>query len=286
MARPSQLAAVTLVYGFGVAIALARGFPPAWDALLWGYAALMPVAASIHYANEYADLETDRLTERTPFSGGSGALPKTDLPRRVALVAAWGGLVVGGGIALSGFASGILPSVAGGVLLLGAFFGWMYSLRPMALAWRGWGELDNAALGGVLLPVYGYVVLSGRVDVSAVLAVTPFALLVFANLLATTWPDRKADAAVGKFTLATRWPIQRLRFLYWATAAGAFVLLPLLVDWVLPEVVAWACLLAVPMVMWGAAAYTRVHSPFPTVAAMIVMLFAHALAWLAVLGLS
>ena len=38
------------------------------------------------------------------------------------------------------------------VLSLGAFFGWMYSVRPFALAWHGWGEVDNAALGGVLLP--------------------------------------------------------------------------------------------------------------------------------------
>ncbi len=30
--------------------------------------------AAVHLANEAADDETDRLTPRTPFSGGSGAL--------------------------------------------------------------------------------------------------------------------------------------------------------------------------------------------------------------------
>ena len=278
MSRPSQLLAVTLVYAFGLVLGMANGFNLKPVTALWGYLALIPVSASIHFINEYADHETDTLTERTPFSGGSGALQKYGLDRQVARMAAWISLGAGAPLAILGYAQGLTVGALL-VLALGAFFGWMYSVRPLALAWNGLGEIDNAALGGVLLPIYGYVVLAGRLDLSALLAVTPFGLMVFINLLATTWPDRDADRAVGKFTLATHWSARRLRFLYWATAAATFILLPLLTDWILPPIVMWACLLTIPVVVWGATAYTRQHSPLPTVAAMIVMLATHLVAW-------
>ncbi|MFT4945878.1 MAG: 4-hydroxybenzoate polyprenyltransferase [Natronomonas sp.] len=70
--RPAQLALVVGVYLFGAKIALAGGATLSWSALLAGCCALLPLAASTHYANEYADYETDALTERTPFSGGAG----------------------------------------------------------------------------------------------------------------------------------------------------------------------------------------------------------------------
>lgn len=284
MTRPAQLVAVTLVYAFGAVIAAGGGHPLPWEALLWGWAALMPVSASIHLANEYADYETDRLADRTPFSGGSGAFVRFGAPRDLALRGAWTTLLVGALVAAAAAARGLLGAPALAVLGAGAFFGWMYSLQPLALAWKGWGELDNAALGGILLPVYSYTLITRHVELQALLAVLPFGMLVFINLLATTWPDRKADAAVGKFTLATRLPPHSLRLMYWAVAAGGFILLPLLADWVLPPVVVWTCLLTVPVVLWGAVAYTRRHSPLPTVAAMIVMLITHGLAWFASIG--
>ncbi len=159
----------------------------------------------------------------------------------------------------------------------------MYSLPPLALAWRGWGELDNAALGGVLMPVYGYAVLAGLVDLRAVLAVLPFGLLVFTNLLATTWPDRTADAQVGKFTLATRWPSRRLQVIFWIAGMSAFILIYLLLGWVLPPVVVWMSLIAFPFIIWGGMTYTRQRSPFPTVAAMVVLLGVQMIGWLFVI---
>lgn len=64
-------------------------------------------------------------------------------------------------------------------------FGWAYSLPPLALAWRELGELDNAALGGLVLPLYGFAVASGRVSFDPILACVPFVALVFANMLET-----------------------------------------------------------------------------------------------------
>ncbi|MEA5387801.1 hypothetical protein VB779_12690 [Haloarculaceae archaeon H-GB11] len=46
------------------------------------------------------------------------------------------------------------------------------------------GELDNAALGGLVLPVYGASVLDDPLLTTA-LAVVPFFLVVLLNLIAT-----------------------------------------------------------------------------------------------------
>lgn len=80
MSRPAQLLLIALVYALGVAIAFAEGVALDVTELVVGLVALLPVAASVHYVNEYADYWSDRLTSRTPFSGGSGALAQTGLP--------------------------------------------------------------------------------------------------------------------------------------------------------------------------------------------------------------
>jgi len=74
----------------------------------------------------------------------------------------------------------------------------------LKLAWNGWGALDNALVGGILLPLYGYGVGTGAMDGWVAGACLPFTGLTLVNLLATTWANRTADATVGNFALATR----------------------------------------------------------------------------------
>jgi 1,4-dihydroxy-2-naphthoate polyprenyltransferase len=279
MSRPAQLLAITLVYSFGCLLARANGveFNSSYSAA--SFLALIPVSISIHYANEYADYETDRLTVRTPFSGGSGALPESGYPRQIALIGAWITLILGSVLAITGWSLGRIPSISLFILFLGAFCGWMYSLRPLALAWNGWGELTNALLGGVLLPLYAFTAYTGWVDWKAVITFLPFGMLVFINLLATTWPDREADAMVGKRTLAIRWPVARLRIVYLMIAMGAILMMLLLRNVVYPDQVVVSSILVVPVLIWSTLAYTRQHSPFPTVAAMVYFLLVQLAAW-------
>lgn len=280
MARPAQLLLVLSVYAFGNVLARALG--PSIDvrAAVAGAFPLLFVAASIHYANEYADYETDALTTRTPFSGGSGALQATGLPRRLAMVAAVGSLVVG--LVVGVVALPVVSSVAVVLLGTGAVLGWQYSVPPLAFAWNGWGELDNAFLGGVLLPTYGYAVHAHDVPLVVPIACVPFATVVFLNLLATTWPDRTADAAVDKRTLATRWSPSRLRALY-AGGAGIALLSPVvLAGTSLPARTAWTSVVLLPVLVWGGCRYTRIRSPLPTVVAMVVALVAHTLVWVSI----
>jgi len=280
MTRPDQLLLVLFVYSLGIARAAAAGVPTPRATVVWGALALLPAAASVHVANEYADYETDALTERTPFSGGSGALVRTGLPRSLALRAAVGALalaVVATGVAV---AVGPLGTAAVGTLAVIVAFGWQYSLPPLALAWNGVGELDNAALGGVVLPAYGVAVAADGLTVPGVLPFLPIGAVVVANLLATTWPDREADAAVGKETLATRWPPDRLRIAHRLSLVVGFVgLAALTAVGRVPTVGGVATLAAVPFALWAALRYTRDESPFPTVATMLAFIGAQFVGW-------
>jgi len=285
-ARPSQVLLVALVYGLGVGIATNgpplsggrwRGVEATAPSLLAGLAALVPVTVAIHYANEYADAETDARTTRTPFSGGSGALERTGLPRRF-LGRATVGALLASALAVGGLLT-VGDTTPVTVLTVILVVGLAYSLPPIALIRRGVGELVNAVLGGVLLPLYGVSVVAG-VRPAAALVTLPFALLVGCNLCATHWPDREADATVGKRTLAVRLSPRVLRRLYVALAVTAgLTVAALWLATLLPTSVALSHLAAGPFLVWGGYTLTRQRSPFPSVAAMVVTAVTTTVAW-------
>jgi 1,4-dihydroxy-2-naphthoate octaprenyltransferase len=283
MSRPAQLLLLSGVYIFGSIIALALGTPFNMAAFIIGLLVFIPTSASIHYANEYADFDTDARTERTPYSGGSGALSDSGMPRRTALIAAWASLLLASVLAAISWKMDFLPPLALVILGLGVLGGWMYSLPPLALAWHGWGEVTNAFLGGMLVPVYAYSVQTGMVSREIVLASLPFCLLVFNNLLATQWPDRQADAAVGKRTLVTRWSAQHLSWIYFAVASIAYLSLLLYQGSIFPSPVVWSSFLVLPVVIWGGLDFIHGRSPFSSVAAMVFLLIVQTAAWWATL---
>jgi 1,4-dihydroxy-2-naphthoate octaprenyltransferase len=307
MARLDQLALVCVVYAMGVLLGLDGTAPAASVAgggetgpvtaagdgtpigpttpvpstpegnVLPGLAALLAVALPVHYANEYADYETDALTNRTEFSGGSGALHATGLDRAFAGFALVGAAVVAA-VALLAAAVVGLPVTALALLVVILVAGVAYSLGPR-LAWRGFGELTNALLGGLALPLYGVAVTGSPVNAVDLATFLPFTAVVFANLLATQWPDRRADAHVGKRTLAVSQDVRTLRGLYGTAATlGVGGLLVLAgVDLVPLALLAFATPTAVLLVL-GARRYGRVESPAVTVYAMVALAFAYVLA--------
>ena len=277
MARPNQILLIAFVFSWGILMALVRG--SVWSSLstLLGLGAAILVSVSIHFVNEYADYETDKLTKRTPYSGGSGALQDSGLDKNLALRGAIMAMILSFTIAITGFLMGHLSWQVLTILGLAAFFGWEYSLNPLKLAWRGWGEIDNALLGAWLLPICGYTVIHHRVDVFIMAAAAPFAMLAFVNLLATHWADRDADRAVGKFTLVTKLSIPQLRILYLLMMLGAYT-------WVYwysqyPPLVKLSSLIVVPLSAWGFVSFTKQHNPAPSVFAMVAFLLAQIISW-------
>ena len=193
------------------------------------------------------------------FSGGSGAIERSGLSPRVPLVLA---LVLASAIAIVVSVLVAVGAVAfgSGLLLLGGLGGGLvYSLPPIAAARRGLGEPFNAILGG-FLPLLGVAALSSTIALRDVLAFLPFALVVFASVLATAWPDRLADAATGKAMMQVRLrppTLRRIALTNFITfvAATAVSAITGSMPWAL------AGLVVVPLMLIGLRLYTRVTSP-------------------------
>jgi 1,4-dihydroxy-2-naphthoate octaprenyltransferase len=192
---------------------------------------------------------TDRINgERIfPYTGGSrfiqnGVMSVHEMTVwgvTLLVIAALPGLVL---IALRGPAV-LLFGMAGVVL------GILYSLPRVQLAAQGIGEAVIAVAFGVL-PVTGAAWLqSARLDLPVVLISVPVSMWVAAILLMNEVPDRKADAVVGKRTLAVRLGAEGTRSLYLGlqlTACVAFVLAGTLalVPW-------WIAILVLLLLPWA-----------------------------------
>ena len=268
MARPSQLLLVMVVYVSGVLLSMWRGGATSVADVVVGAALLVPAAVAVHWANEGADAATDAMTDRTRFSGGSGALARSrfepaSLLRWAQLLAAAVAIV-----AVLLVIAALLPTAGGLLLVIGLAGGLAYSVPPVSLMRRGFGEPFNALLGALILPLFGVAAAQGYVEPLDVVAFLPFTFITTCSVMATAWPDRVADGATGKDTLQVRLDPSRLRTIYGLTALAwaGMVLVVMALD---AAPFPLAPLGVLPFVWIGWTWYTRRTSPWPSVAAMV-----------------
>jgi len=151
---------------------------------------------SVNAFNEFFDFKSglDMQTRRTPFSGGSGALPERPESERSALATAWISFLV---TALIGvyfvFARGLLLLPVGviGLFLLIAYTVWLTKNPILCLIAPGLGF-------GVIMVMGTHFSLTGEYSWTALIAsLVPF-FLVSNLLLINQFPDVKADEDVGR----------------------------------------------------------------------------------------
>ena len=223
LARPPFLIGGFAGFGLGAAVAHFDGHPlDAW-AYVWGQTLVTAFHLMVHFANDYYDQETDALTVRTAWSGGSGVLPAGELSPAVALIAALA-------CAAIGVVATIHAALTGATLLAGvgvaiAALAWSYSAPPMRLLARGLGELDTLAVVAVLVPLAGYVSFAHALAPHAFVACLPGACAMFAMMLSVELPDARADTATGKRNLVVRWGAKRAVAVARACAVSAVVAL-------------------------------------------------------------
>jgi 1,4-dihydroxy-2-naphthoate polyprenyltransferase len=154
----------------------------------------------IVFANDYADMETDRQnTTYNIFSGGSRVLVDGDLmpPQLKKASVYMACLCIFCGIILTilyqrTFA---IPIV---IIALGLL--WLYSYPPAKISYRGAGEILQMLGVGFILPLFGYYAQSGT------FSDFPFRLLLvilptqLACAMATSLPDEPSDRLAGKHT--------------------------------------------------------------------------------------
>ncbi len=264
LARPPFLIGGFTGYALGAAVARFDGHPLAWPAYLWGQLLVTSFHLMVHFANDYFDQETDALTTRTMWSGGSGVLPAGDLPPWVALAAALA-------CAASGIVATIHAALAGDLLVAAigvaiAVLAWSYSAPPVRLLARGLGELDTIAVVAFLVPLAGYATFARTLAPHALLAALPGACAMFAMMLCVEIPDAGADRATRKRNLVVRWGVANAAVAA-RTFASAAVLVLLEVGSAGFGAPPWAFLAALPVALVAAAfALPRASLPFLGVA--------------------
>lgn len=154
----------------------------------------------IVYANDYADVETDRDNQTaTMFSGGSRVLVDGGLTReelgRGAWVMALLCAIIGAVIAFGFGAWPVLPLVLLGLGLL-----WAYSYPPIELSYRGGGEvLQMLGVGGVL-PLIGFCAQAGTLSGFPWVLFAATLPLSLATAMCTALPDEPSDRRADKRT--------------------------------------------------------------------------------------
>lgn len=143
LSRPDQVLLILAVFAAGW-VSGVRGDPagtsaPAIVVLLIGFV-VGAVAISVHAVNEYADVETDAMTERTRFSGGSGALAAHGLTSGFALHIAVGAGAVAVAVTATAWVTGLVPGLVAAMLAGGLAGGWAYSVGPYPFSRHGWAR--------------------------------------------------------------------------------------------------------------------------------------------------
>jgi 1,4-dihydroxy-2-naphthoate octaprenyltransferase len=207
----------------GTAIAAYETRSIDWTAYALAQFAITAAHLMTQFANDYYDRESDALTTRTPFSGGSGVLMEGSLAPDVAIRAALACMALStcGIVAL--FATGrSLAAIIGVAMIAGA---WAYSAPPTRLLARGLGELDTVFVVAILVPLCAYAAQSHALDWRALASTLPGAAAMFVMMLCVQLPDRAADAATGKRNLVVRLGARRIAELATVGVCAFFVAL-------------------------------------------------------------
>lgn len=163
-----------------------------WPRSLLAAAGLMAMHVAVNALNEASDFESgiDLVTARTPFSGGSGAIPGQLITARAARRFGWAAVLVGvavGGWFLANDGAALAPILLAGLVLVAGY--------STGFARMGIGELA-AGLGLGFLPVLGAAIAQGAPASDAAWAAAfPAFFLTFNLLLLNEFPDEAADRA-------------------------------------------------------------------------------------------
>ncbi|MBW8466764.1 MAG: NAD(P)H-dependent oxidoreductase [Thiobacillus sp.] len=193
-----------IAYTVGALLA-AAGAPLAMTPYLLGYLTLFLLEAATVFLNDWFDFESDRINLLGgPFTGGSrvlvdGLLDRAAMRKGIALAL----LGAAGSIAVL---IAVAPAASAGstaaIYAIFALLALAYTVPPLKLSHRGFGELDVALTHSAGAIMAGFVVQGGHwADSTPWLLALPLGLAVLPSILLAGCPDRTADQAVGKRTL-------------------------------------------------------------------------------------
>lgn len=238
------------MYGLGVGIARFLGANVNLTWYLLGQAWITLLQLSTHYLNEYFDSPGDlNNRNRTPFSGGSGAIGPGKLLRSTALYAGIACLAILASTTV--LLIRYVPLQPATVLLmvlifLGAFF---YAVPPVQLESSGYGELTSSILVANLVPAFAILIQTGDLHRLLAMSTFPLSLLHLAMLIALELPDYATDLKFEKNTLLVRIGWETGMRMHNLLVLGAYLLLGLAALFGLPSAIALPAFLSLPLGM-------------------------------------
>jgi 1,4-dihydroxy-2-naphthoate octaprenyltransferase len=221
--RPSFLVLAPATVLLGVGTAVLAGAAIAWQQLAAVLIGALAAHIAVNTLNEYQDFHSglDAVTERTPFSGGSGALPAQPEAAR--------------GVLLTALAA------IGVTVLVGLYLAWLHGPAIIAIGLAGlaiiisytkwlnrrpWLCLLAPGLGfGPLMVIGSHIALGGEFGWPPLLAGGISLCLVSNLLLLNQYPDMAADRSVGRHTFPIAYGIARSNTAYAVLLGTATLLL-------------------------------------------------------------
>ena len=228
---------------------------------------------AVNALNEYQDFVSglDMLTVKTPFSGGSGALPDNPDAAQYVLFTALTALVISSGAGLFLILQQGMPLMLLGVLgviIVLAYTRWINRMPWLCLIAPGMGF-------GLLMVMGSYLALTGNIDARVVgLSLVPF-FLVNNLLLLNQYPDIEADKAVGRNHFPIYFGIEMSNKMYLIFLLSTFAVIAYLIlnHWL--SHFAWLVLLPGLMgvyVYMGTVKYGEKIGAYPHILAVNVMM--------------
>ena len=246
--RPLFLFGAALMYSLGGGIAHYLGTPVNWNIYLLGQLWVTTLQLATHYLNEYYDAPLDAENpNRTPFSGGSGAVGVGKLSRNTMLLSAVACLTVTAALTVLLLRDAKPSSGTILIMVLSFLEAFFYSVPPVRLAASGYGELTTSILVAIFLPVFALLLQTGELHRLVAMSTFPLMAIHLAMMLTFELPDYAWDVKTGKRTLFVRMGWRNGMTLHNILILSAYFLLVLAVSLGMPYLIALPAFLTFPL---------------------------------------
>ncbi len=248
LSRPLFLLGGALGYGLGAGIARYLGTPIDWTLYIIGQAYVTTMQLSAQYLNEYFDAPADQKNpNRTPFSGGSGAVGEGKLSQETVMWAALTTLTVLASLTVVLISVVQLTPLLVTLVVLAFAGSFFYSTPPVRLSQTGYGELSTSILVANLVPIFAFVLQTGEMHRLLVMSTFPLTSLHLAMMIVFEFPDYLNDLKFEKLTLLVRVGWERGMVLHNILVLTAFLLLGLAATFGLPWAIVLPAFIPLPL---------------------------------------